>query len=228
MKEAVKLPISGLKEIRWSKRTEWLIAPKQDRSRAKLERILEQAALLFVKDGFEQTTIVNIGKAAEVSTTAIYRRFPDKNAILYTILHSWSRGRTRDYDAIWKDAEQLDEDDLIRFYIDIHFSAYRNYTGLLTLLEKKALDDSVVADVLLQMKKHAATRLLESLMQRRGIKTSVALQKQVWHLQSIVTGTLVLLMLSVTGRSWPPFTLQSDELKESLTEAAIACLNPRR
>lgn len=215
-----------ISEIRWSDRTEWLIIPKQDRSREKMLRILDQAAFLFSRDGFEQTTIAEIAKAAKVSATSIYRRFPDKNAILYTILDSWSRVRTKDYDTIWQKAERLrrNEDELIRFYVDIHFSAYRNDTGFLALLEKKALDDDIISNILCRMKKHAATRLLECLIQNRGLNASKALEEKVWHMQSIVTGTIVLLMLSASGRNWPPYTIQSDALKQSATKAAIACL----
>lgn len=221
--------MSEVSEIRWSDRAQWLIVPKQDRSRDKMLRILDQAAFLFSRDGFEATTIVRIAEAAEVSATSIYRRFPDKNAILYTILDSWSRVRTEDYDNIWKGAAKFgkDEDGLIRFYIDIHFSAYRNDTGFLALLERKALDDDVVSDILCRMKKHAATRLLQSLLDNRGMKRSRTLEQKVWHMQSMVTGTIVLLMLSPPGRSWPSYTIQSDALKQSVTEAAIACLKGR-
>lgn len=221
--------MSEVSEIRWSDRAEWLIVPKQDRSRDKMLRILDQAAFLFSRDGFDATTIVRIAEAAEVSATSIYRRFPDKNAILYTILDSWSRVRTGDYDKIWQGARKFSKDEagLVRFFVDINFSAYRNDTGFLALLERKALDDDVVSDILCRMKKHAATRLLESLLENRGLKRSRALEQKVWHMQSMVNGTIVLLMLSPPGRSWPSYTIQSDALKQSVTEAAIACLDGR-
>jgi len=49
---------------------------------AKREAILNSAAKLFVKRGYEATSIAQIAEDAEVAVGSVYRQFPDKVALL--------------------------------------------------------------------------------------------------------------------------------------------------
>ncbi|WP_394851116.1 TetR/AcrR family transcriptional regulator [Pendulispora rubella] len=53
----------------------------QQRSRERLERILERAASLFVERGYESTTMENIAERAQTSIGSVYQFFPNKRAI---------------------------------------------------------------------------------------------------------------------------------------------------
>ncbi|WP_394844676.1 TetR/AcrR family transcriptional regulator [Pendulispora brunnea] len=53
----------------------------QQRSRERLERILETAATLFVERGYESTTMENIAERAQTSIGSVYQFFPNKRAI---------------------------------------------------------------------------------------------------------------------------------------------------
>ncbi|WP_239070776.1 TetR/AcrR family transcriptional regulator, partial [Cellulomonas chitinilytica] len=59
------------------------------RLRAKAERrsaLLEAAARLFARHGFEGVSIEDLGSSAGVSGPAVYRHFPSKQAVLGALL----------------------------------------------------------------------------------------------------------------------------------------------
>ena len=60
--------------------------PGQQRSRDRVEHILDVAAELIVRDGIDATSMSALAKAAKVSLPSIYRYFPNKQAILHTLL----------------------------------------------------------------------------------------------------------------------------------------------
>ncbi|RLD12277.1 MAG: hypothetical protein DRI44_01180 [Chlamydiae bacterium] len=59
--------------------------PQQTRSKAKVDRIISAARVLFSKIGYAKTTMAKIAKAANVSTGTAYSYFADKNDILRKI-----------------------------------------------------------------------------------------------------------------------------------------------
>ena len=56
--------------------------PKQARSVALVERVLDEAARLFEESGYHATTTNHIAKAAGVSVGSLYQYFPNKDALL--------------------------------------------------------------------------------------------------------------------------------------------------
>jgi AcrR family transcriptional regulator len=59
---------------------------KQSRSRESLQRLLEAAADVLEERGLEGATIPRIAARAGLSPGAVYRRFPDKDALLQTVV----------------------------------------------------------------------------------------------------------------------------------------------
>ena len=59
---------------------------RQARSRESLERLLQATQEILEKDGLDKATIPRIAKRAGLSAGAVYRRFPDKDALLRTLL----------------------------------------------------------------------------------------------------------------------------------------------
>ena len=57
-------------------------APMQARSRRTMERLLNAAERVFVRDSFAGATVAGIAAAARVSVGAFYGRFADKAAFL--------------------------------------------------------------------------------------------------------------------------------------------------
>src|SRR5256885_10292037 len=58
------------------------LAPQQSRSRESLERLLRAATGVLREQGLEGATIPRIAARAGLSPGAVYRRFPDKDALL--------------------------------------------------------------------------------------------------------------------------------------------------
>lgn len=62
-----------------------LTAPKQARSRHTLHRLLAATEALLEHGGLEAATVPAIAEAAGVSVGVVYRRFPDKDALLRAV-----------------------------------------------------------------------------------------------------------------------------------------------
>ena len=61
-------------------------APQQARSRESTRKLLKAAAEVLGQHGVEGTTIPRIAQHAGLTPGAIYRRFPDKDALLETVI----------------------------------------------------------------------------------------------------------------------------------------------
>jgi AcrR family transcriptional regulator len=62
------------------------LAPQQARSRESMRKLLKAAAEVLGQHGVEGTTIPRIAKHAGLTPGAVYRRFPDKDALLETMI----------------------------------------------------------------------------------------------------------------------------------------------
>ena len=61
--------------------------PEQDRSRATVETIVEAAARVLVKHGYNAFTTNRVAEAAGVSIGSLYQYFPNKEALLSELMH---------------------------------------------------------------------------------------------------------------------------------------------
>ncbi|MBX3264109.1 MAG: TetR/AcrR family transcriptional regulator [Labilithrix sp.] len=66
--------------------------PKQERSLAMVEALLEAAARVFVKEGYAKATTNRIAAAAGVSVGSLYQYFPSKDAIAVELLRRYRDG----------------------------------------------------------------------------------------------------------------------------------------
>ena len=62
------------------------LAPQQARSRESLRKLLKAASEVLGQHGLEGATIPRIAQHAGLTPGAIYRRFPDKDALLETVI----------------------------------------------------------------------------------------------------------------------------------------------
>lgn len=58
---------------------------KQTRSRETVTRLLDAAEALLIEGGLEAATVPRIAERAELSVGVVYRRFPDKDALLRAV-----------------------------------------------------------------------------------------------------------------------------------------------
>jgi AcrR family transcriptional regulator len=64
-------------------------APSQERSKQKVNQILDATKQLLVSDGLEKLTNNHIAKAAGMSVGSLYQYFPNKQAIIYRLYQDW-------------------------------------------------------------------------------------------------------------------------------------------
>lgn len=69
--------------------------PKQARSQKRFDHILDVSAQLIARDGYNIVTTNHIAEAADVSIGALYRFFPNKDAILGALIYRYQQ-------RIWK------------------------------------------------------------------------------------------------------------------------------
>src|SRR5579863_5652122 len=62
------------------------LAPQQARSRESMRKLLKAAAEVLGQHGLEGTTIPRIAQHAGLTPGAVYRRFPDKEALLEAVV----------------------------------------------------------------------------------------------------------------------------------------------
>jgi AcrR family transcriptional regulator len=64
--------------------------PAQERSKQRVTRILDAAALEFAERGYEPTTMEGIAARAETSIGSIYQFFPNKLAVFHALAHTYT------------------------------------------------------------------------------------------------------------------------------------------
>jgi len=69
-------------------------APQQARSRETLERLLDAAEAFLERSPFDQISVAEIARQADVSVGNIYNRFPDKTALLEEVFARHEHVRT--------------------------------------------------------------------------------------------------------------------------------------
>ena len=114
--------------------------PKQARSRHTLHRLLTAAEALMEHGGLEAATIPAIAQAAGVSVGAVYRHFPDKDALLravyirfYNTTGDMNQSRLRSFSAI-----HLPLETVARGLVIGIAEGYRRKRGLLRELTRYA------------------------------------------------------------------------------------------
>lgn len=65
--------------------------PRQDRSKATVDAILEATAQVLVQDGYDKTSTNRVAERAGVSVGSVYQYFPSKEALVGELVDRYSR-----------------------------------------------------------------------------------------------------------------------------------------
>lgn len=133
------------------------LAPQQSRSRESLQRLLKSAAEILQEKGLDGATIPRIAARAGLSPGAVYRRFPDKDALLRKVVVATLQGVDQ------QTAASLTPELAVR-------------CNLPFFVEK------IVRDSLASYRKH--TRLLSSISQFFRAHPSVAFRREVDEIET--------------------------------------------
>ncbi len=213
--------------MHWSTRSEWVSRPQQQRSRNSLIAVLDTATRLFTEHGYENATIALISQESGVSAPAIYRRFTDKSAILRAIVDQWSTAWTADFERIWHSHDWSDAsaDAILRFHVDIMFSAYCSDPGLLREFDRQSSFDPEVAQIMAGMDAHAAERLFRMLQARLNRTDETAFRARVNEVAWTIRAALAGMSLREQHGLWPHFSIHDDSFKHTIIAMARAALD---
>jgi AcrR family transcriptional regulator len=98
--------------------------PAQDRSRATVDVILDAAARILVKDGYEGFTTNRVAEKAGVSVGSLYQYFPNKESLLGELMRRHVLELERGMEAITAGAAKRPLADTIRALIEDNVRAH--------------------------------------------------------------------------------------------------------
>jgi AcrR family transcriptional regulator len=197
--------------------------PQQERSRATMRRIFDAALQLFARQGYDSTTPAAIAEAAGVTTGSIYRRFPDKEAILYTIIEAFGRSRVPEVTRLcdpgaWRDKQPKE---ILTFYADMMFSAYHHDAGMIRIIERRRLVDPAVARIISDLNEHTVGSF-SALLQPYSRLPLAEVRKSFRVLHTIMRGFLVHRVLADPQIPERDLQIGNPELKACALELALS------
>jgi AcrR family transcriptional regulator len=109
--------------------------PKQDRSRATLERILDATEALLDERGLDEITVSDIVGRAGSSVGSFYARFPGKDDLVDALMERYHQDVVRDLEKASADSDlkPLDLRAKARWFVEKVISTCRRRRGLLRL-----------------------------------------------------------------------------------------------
>lgn len=100
---------------------------------ANKQRIIDEGFRLFAEHGIEQVSITQIGKAAGVDRSSVFRYYPSKLDLVMTIANK----KWEEY-MVWyrftlpeREREQMTGADILKWYMDVFLDLYRNHSDIL-------------------------------------------------------------------------------------------------
>lgn len=125
--------------------------PRQERSRAMVERIIVAGQAVLLRDGYEKASTNRVADEAGISPGSLYQYFPDKEAILAAVVDRYAADLSTQLTAVL--ADRLDEPgpSLVR----------AAFQGLLDVLEENVEFLRLVVEVLPRSQSGSWTGALE-------------------------------------------------------------------
>lgn len=135
--------------------------PRQTRSQATLDRILDAAERVFEEKSFSEATVAEIMSRAGVTVGAFYRRFPDKDALLHLLDERFFNDMKERGDGLL-DAERWRGASVADILIELARTAVEVYTssrGIARSLFLRARLDPLIQTTAKQVNAHFIERL---------------------------------------------------------------------
>jgi AcrR family transcriptional regulator len=107
--------------------------PQQERSRARVRRLLDAADRVLSQDGFEALTVRRIAQEAKVPVGTLYQFFPDKSAVVDALAHTYIEEFTGVIEDLVARAEHQRWDDPVGTLLDAFIDLYRSRPGYLAI-----------------------------------------------------------------------------------------------
>ena len=151
--------------INWLDDSDWVTPPLQQRSRKTILKIITSAKSLFIKNGYQETSMAEICRVSGVSMGTIYHHFPDKKSIFYLLLDMYKQFRFEQVASLTQPAEWQNKsaEEVLAFHIELMFSNARSDLGFIRLMERQRIVDPLVCQRLKDWAEHIV-EIIHSLM----------------------------------------------------------------
>ncbi len=199
------------------------LAPKQQRSREKYERMIAAAYSLAAEAGFEGVTLSKIAKRAGVAPSTVYTRFADKDALLHA-LHEITTARSRaeiveNFEGLAEQKKPLK--DILRDIIYRSLELTDEIAGFQKACYQRALSDSTFAKreaLVREQLTRSVRRLFRARKAEIGRKDiSVSADFFVAMYTSVITE-------HVMSREFPVESLSNNQIRRELLSACLMYL----
>jgi AcrR family transcriptional regulator len=179
--------------------------PRQSRSQATKEKILESAYRLFCERGYYQTTTNHIAESAGVSIGSLYSYYKDREEILSDLLIQFDSSLNRALDDLSQETELCKSD--IRLWVKRvieRMTGLRESTRELhNQLRSLKYTNPKVAAVLHQQKARETEIILEYLRLNRGILRVEDLNVAAFVVQGMIEVVVDEMVFPEEGRDLP-------------------------
>ena len=205
--------------------------PRQTRSQETLDRVLDAAEVVLEDKSFGETTVAEIMERAGVTVGAFYRRFADKDALLYLLDQRFfgairERGDKLLAEERWRGASIQD---VLSAFASDAVQIYRSKRGIIRSLFLRARVDPVIQTTSRQLNQHFIQRL-------QLLLTDASRRDEITHPdpgRAIALGFVMfvgaLRETTVFGETWPDHqVLVRDNLPEELARSYLSYLGARR
>lgn len=204
---------------------QWVREPRQTRSRATLDRILDAAESLVAEKGFEDATVAEIVRRADSSVGAFYARFRDKEGLLYALYERYlAQAMATADDAL--DPKRWTHTaipDLVAAVVTFLVRVYRDQSGLIRAFVVRNQSDAEFRARQARLSHYVAEKLGILLLGKRGPITHPEPEQAVGFGLSMVFSSIESTVLFGETRSHGT-AITDHDLAAELTRAYLAYL----
>jgi AcrR family transcriptional regulator len=118
-------------------------APQQERSRARVRRLLEAADRILATEGFGALTVRRLAEAADVPVGTIYQFFPDKDAVVDALARRYIAEFDTMIEALVERAESERWDDVVDTVLGAAVTMYRSHPGYVAIWSGRHLSPAL-------------------------------------------------------------------------------------
>jgi len=200
--------------------------PRQTRSQETLNRVLDAAERVLEEKSFTETTVAEIMERAGVTVGAFYRRFADKDALLYLLdQRFFCEIRQRGDDLLdaerWRGASVAD---ILSAFASAAVEIYTTKRGIIRGLFLRARVDPVIQATARELNAQMIERL-------RVLLCEASRREEIAHPDPDRAIALGLVMFvgalretTVFGETWPDLVLVGTNLREELARLYLSYL----
>ncbi len=193
----------------------WIRPPQQARTRASLDRLLDAAEVLIGRKGFDAAGIAEMARQARCSVGGFYRRFRDKDGLLYALHERFCAEARATADAAldperWQGASSAA---ILEAFTEFLVRVYRERHGVLRAFLQQGSANPRLRRRTELLFDHVSERLHALLRQRRVEVTHPAPQLAAAFGVHVVLGTLNHVILTQPGN----LRMSDDRLSNELS-----------